>query len=70
VADLLLVQKRRARRASVRPGEARPVTVAPNDLWTTDFKGQLRTGNGKYLTIADLHTRYLLACHSHCPRKP
>jgi putative transposase len=39
--------------------------VAPNDLWTADFKGQFRTGDGKYcypLTIADLLTRFLLAC--------
>jgi transposase InsO family protein len=69
VADLLarrgLVHKRRARRASVHPGVVRPVTVAPNDLWTADFKGQFRTGDGKYcypLTLADQHTRYLLAC--------
>ena len=69
VADLLarrgLVQKRRSRRASVHPGVVRPVTFAPNDLWTADFKGQFRTGDGKYcypLTIADLHSRYLLTC--------
>jgi transposase InsO family protein len=69
VADLLsrrgLVHKRRARRASVHPGVVRPVTFGPNDLWTADFKGQFRTGDGKYcypLTIADLHTRYLLCC--------
>jgi transposase InsO family protein len=44
----------------------RPVTVAPNDLWTADFKGQFRTGDGRYcypLTIADQHTRFLLTCH-------
>jgi transposase InsO family protein len=41
-------------------------TEAPNDLWTADFKGQFRTGNGVYcypLTIADQHTRFLLTCH-------
>ena len=69
VADLLarrgLVQKRRRRRASVHPGVVRPTTVAPNDLWTADFKGQFRTGDGAYcypLTIADQHTRFLLGC--------
>jgi transposase InsO family protein len=69
VADLLarrgLVQRRRHRRASVHPGVVRPTTAAPNDLWTADFKGQFRTGDGEYcypLTIADQHTRYLLAC--------
>jgi putative transposase len=69
-ADLLarrgLVQKRRRRRAPVHPGVVRPTTAAPNDLWTTDFKGQFRTGDGRYcfpLTIADQHTRFLLSCH-------
>jgi transposase InsO family protein len=69
VADLLarrgLVHKRRARRHALHPGVVRPVTAAPNDLWTADFKGQFRTGDGKYcfpLTLADQHTRYLLAC--------
>jgi putative transposase len=44
----------------------RPTTAAPNDLWTADFKGQFRTGNGQYcypLTLADQHTRFLLTCH-------
>ena len=41
-------------------------TMAPNDLWTADFKGPFRTGNGVYcypLTIADQYTRFLLTCH-------
>ena len=70
VADLLvrrgLVQKRRVRRPSVHPGVTRPTTAASNDLWTADFKGQFRTGDQAYcypLTIADQHTRFLLACH-------
>lgn len=69
VADLLarrgLVQRRRHRRASTHPGVVRPTTAAPNDLWTADFKGQFRTGDRRYcypLTIADQHTRFLLAC--------
>ena len=68
-ADLLarrgLVQRRRRRRPHVHPGVIRPTTIAPNDLWTADFKGQFRTGNGEYcypLTIADQHTRYLRSC--------
>jgi len=70
VADLLarrgLVLKRRTRRKPVHPGVVPLVTAAPNDLWTADFKGQFRTGNGRYcypLTIADQHTRFLLTCH-------
>ena len=34
-------------------------------MWTADFKGEFRTGDGEYcypLTVADLHTRYLLEC--------
>lgn len=69
-ADLLarrgLVHKRRMRRPHQHPGVVPPTTAAPNDLWTADFKGQFRTGNGVYcfpLTIADQHTRFLLSCH-------
>ena len=69
-ADLLarrgLVLKRRRRRHPQHPGVVPPTTTAPNDLWTADFKGQFRTGNGVYcypLTIADQHTRFLLTCH-------
>ena len=69
VADLLarrgLVQRRHPRRKPVHPGVIRPVTEMANDLWTADFKGQFRTGDGRYcfpLTLADQHTRYLLAC--------
>ena len=61
-----LVKKRRRRRHYQHPGVVPPVTAQPNDLWTTDFKGHFRTRNGIYcypLTILDLHTRYLLACH-------
>ncbi len=37
----------------------------PNDSWSVDFKGQYKTGDGKYqypLTVTDNHSRYLLAC--------
>ncbi len=39
--------------------------VEPNDVWSSDFKGQFRLGNGRYcypLTISDNCTRMLLAC--------
>jgi transposase InsO family protein len=61
-----LVKKRRRRRPHQHPGVVPIHTVAPNDLWTADFKGHFRTRDGIYcypLTIADQHTRYLLACH-------
>lgn len=61
-----LVKKRRRRRPHQHPGVVPLHTTAPNDLWTADFKGHFRTGDGIYcypLTIADQHTRFLLACH-------
>lgn len=61
-----LVTKRRRRRRYQHPGVVPATTTQPNDLWTADFKGHFRTRDGLYcypLTIADQHTRYLLACH-------
>jgi transposase InsO family protein len=37
----------------------------PNDVWSADFKGQFRMGNGKLcypLTITDNYSRFLLCC--------
>jgi transposase InsO family protein len=69
VGDLLarrgLVTKRRRRRRHVHPGVVPAVTHEPNDLWTADFKGHFKTRDGVYcypLTVADQHTRFLLAC--------
>lgn len=36
-----------------------------NDVWTIDYKGQFRTGDGEWcypLTVVDAHSRYLLSC--------
>ncbi len=70
ISDVLdrrgLVERRRRRRKWEHPGAGAPETHQPNDLWTTDFKGQFRTGDGIYcypLTIVDLHSRYLLKVH-------
>jgi putative transposase len=60
-----LVKKRRRRRQHTHPGVVPAVTDEPNDLWTADFKGHFKTRDGIYcypLTVADQHTRYLLAC--------
>ena len=45
----------------------RPPTVAPNAVWTIDFKGEFRTGDGVWcypLTVMDGCSRYLLACRA------
>ena len=60
-----LVKKCVRRRRYLHPGAVAPVTTCPNDLWTSDFKGHFRTGDGCYcypLTVADLHSRLLLGC--------
>ncbi|MGH2375919.1 MAG: IS481 family transposase [bacterium] len=60
-----LVKKRVRRRRHLHPGVVTPITKHPNDLWTSDFKGHFRTGDGRYcypLTVADLHSRLLLGC--------
>ena len=39
--------------------------TAPNVIWTADYKGQFRLGNGAYcfpLTVQDGCSRYLLGC--------
>jgi putative transposase len=59
-----LVQKPHRRRHDEHPGVVPIRTVHNNDLWTADFKGHFRSRDGVYcypLTVADQHTRYLLA---------
>lgn len=60
------VRKRRARTRWLHPGAAALRTLAPNQVWTIDFKGQFRTRNGVYcypLTVIDHFSRYLLCCY-------
>lgn len=59
------VTPRRRRRRWKHPGAAPLRTTAPNQVWTIDFKGHFKTGNGVYcypLTIVDHFSRYLLCC--------
>ncbi len=53
------------RRKGTGPSSApRPHCEAPNDVWSVDFKGWWRTGDGKRaepLTVQDRYSRYLLA---------
>jgi transposase InsO family protein len=57
---------RRARRLVPPPSPLAPITHA-NEVWTTDFKGHFRTGDGVYcypLTLRDGFSRFLLRCDS------
>ena len=69
VSELLkragLVKPRR--RSARTPPYTQPFMQAlePNALWSADFKGEFRTGDGRYcypLTLSDGFSRYLLAC--------
>jgi putative transposase len=53
----------RARRGPQLPHPGLTIPQAPNQVWTVDFKGWFRTGNGQRvdpLTVRDLFSRYLL----------
>ena len=61
--DLIKKRRRRVARTTWRP--ARTTRDRPNRVWTADFKGQFRLGNGHLcypITILDAHSRYLLMC--------
>jgi putative transposase len=56
--------RRRARRVHA-PVTPLPEITRPNEVWTTDFKGEFRTGDGAYcypLTLRDGFSRYVLRC--------
>lgn len=57
---------RHRRRPAPRPhGTGLTHPTAPNELWTLDFKGQFRTGDGVLgypLTMRDAYSRFVLAC--------
>jgi transposase InsO family protein len=64
-----LVQATTRRRRHRFPdlGAPFPPVTAPNEVWTTDFKGQFRMGNGRLcypLTVGDLFSRFALKCRS------
>jgi transposase InsO family protein len=69
VCDILsrhgLVPTRRARRRIGHPGKPTTIMGAPNAVWCADYKGQFKTGDGRYcypLTVTDGFSRYLLGC--------
>lgn len=60
-----LVPPQRSRRRIGHPGAPTSPMPAPNAVWCADFKGQFKTGDGRYcypLTVTDGYSRYLLAC--------
>lgn len=62
----LVRRRRRARPAIASAGHLTPPT-APNVVWTVDFKGQFRTGEGALcypFTLRDGYSRYVLRCHA------
>jgi putative transposase len=60
----LVTSRRRKRRVAPYPQPFAPVR-AVNQLWSVDYKGQFRLGNGQWcypLTVMDHHSRYLCGC--------
>lgn len=67
VADAGLVAKRRSRLRRWHPGYAGTEAEEPNGIWSTDFKGQFPTGDGRMcypLTVQDVYSRLLVGCRS------
>jgi transposase InsO family protein len=61
-----LVRSRR-RRHPTAAGPRPQAPVGVNDVWTTDFKGEFRTGDGVYcypLTLRDGFSRFVLRCEA------
>ncbi len=60
-----LTRKRHKRIRRSHPGKRMTVITEANQVWTLDFKGQFKTGDGVYcypLTVADGFSRYIFAC--------
>jgi transposase InsO family protein len=62
-----LVPIKRRRQRIGHPGTPTSQLLAPNDVWSADYKGRFLTGDSYYcppLTVADGFSRYLLACQA------
>jgi transposase InsO family protein len=60
-----LISHPRKRRQLGHPGKPATPISAANAVWSADFKGQFKTGDGIYcypLTVTDNYSRMLLAC--------
>jgi len=71
VCDILrrhgLVPKKRHPRHIGHPGKPTTLMAAPNEVWSADFKGQFKPGDGLYgypLTVTDGYSRFLLGCQA------
>ena len=61
-----LVKRRKSRRQTPPYPEPLSACDAPNEVWSADYKGQFKTGDGRYcypLTLADGCSRFVLGCH-------
>jgi transposase InsO family protein len=61
----LVAPRRRRPRSPQAPASPLPPMTAANQVWTTDFKGEFRTGDGVYcypLTVRDGFSRFVLRC--------
>jgi transposase InsO family protein len=61
----LVVPRRRPDRPRPGPNSPLPPIQTVNEVWTTDFKGHFRTGDGVYcypLTLRDGFSRFVLRC--------
>jgi len=65
--DAAGLTKHRRPRHTAPPSAPFNTCLAPNDIWTIDFKGWFRTGDGRRcdpLTLSDAFSRYLLRCQA------
>ncbi len=72
IGDILrrhgLVEPKRRRARVYRYASPYTQAAAPNDVWTTDFKGQFLLRDDRYcypLTLVDLFSRFLLRCDAY-----
>src|SRR5262249_40550076 len=61
------VERRSSRSRKRAQGTALPLGQSPNELWSTDYKGEFLLGNRQYcypLTVTDHPSRFLLTCEA------